>query len=491
MLSKFADVDPNEDPLIILQCGRAFTISTLDGILSMDQYYLRGGPSAEAPYVACKPPPEAMWDRSPTCPHCRSPITDMKRYGRPLRKAALDVTNKKFVSKWTARIKIADTAADLAARATRERNKEELERLGRGYSGAEELDRARRWKKETKEELSERMKKGKPHHLQTLFTKCGVSDADQLVWANFVAPLEEARREYEKILQGCKNFPIMKVYEAAVSMVERQREEDEIARNLGTLGITSEPTATAHASEQDQKAVVALPLPKPDSGMLIRCVFSAVQLELTLAELISERVFLVIASSTSACTDAWSAAIMAIFYNCESEISAATDLACEGDLKRLEAQAYLLAAETMYRRLDFCLHYPAHVMGLPADGAIDKDAVVPNLRGDARLKFAQMIDLRVKVLMEQARRTVPPSSQSVIEERTNVIASAMQKCLSRAQSEFYEHVTREEMIAVFRAMSAEFVSAGHCTQSVNAGKRCKRASVRNAVRLLAVEVTDL
>ncbi|KAK0433784.1 hypothetical protein EV421DRAFT_1718181 [Armillaria borealis] len=81
------------DKLITLDCGHVFTIETLDGHCQMTDYY---EVDEMGSYTGMKAPP-IDFQRLPSCPTCRSPIT-ARRYGRILKRANLDILEQNVAS---------------------------------------------------------------------------------------------------------------------------------------------------------------------------------------------------------------------------------------------------------------------------------------------------------------------------------------------------------------------------------------------------------
>ncbi|KAL4804436.1 P-loop containing nucleoside triphosphate hydrolase protein [Aspergillus unguis] len=96
LLQRYADIDVDEDPILFLACGHFYTRSTLDGVMSLKEYY-EIDPITEAIIR-----PRTSWRRTstaPGCPFCRRSLRDIHRYNRVVKKALLDESTKRFVSK--------------------------------------------------------------------------------------------------------------------------------------------------------------------------------------------------------------------------------------------------------------------------------------------------------------------------------------------------------------------------------------------------------
>ncbi|CAI5949305.1 unnamed protein product [Closterium sp. NIES-64] len=151
-LETLGEVNPNENPILVLACGHAYTVETLDDHLGLDEVYLQskplggadggsssggtvgygaagaatggddggasagnrssgtgaaaGGDGGAAPavgggttakWLAVLPFENGNLSALKGCPDCRQPITGLRRYGRMVNKALLDQSERKFV----------------------------------------------------------------------------------------------------------------------------------------------------------------------------------------------------------------------------------------------------------------------------------------------------------------------------------------------------------------------------------------------------------
>ncbi|KAJ3150080.1 hypothetical protein HDU86_006703 [Geranomyces michiganensis] len=100
MMTDLVDHDPDDEPLITLPCDHSFTLSTMDGIMRLQEYYERDASIGQ--WVQPLPINDGDPTATPSCPHCRSPISGIRRYGRVLNHAFLDQTVRKFDIQTTA-----------------------------------------------------------------------------------------------------------------------------------------------------------------------------------------------------------------------------------------------------------------------------------------------------------------------------------------------------------------------------------------------------
>ena len=92
-LEKLCDMNLNDDPLIVLTCGHAFAVSSLDQWLGIATVY---GQNVAGKFVDFKPLTEELSD-SKGCPSCRAPISSVRRYGRVLAKLHFQSVQKKYL----------------------------------------------------------------------------------------------------------------------------------------------------------------------------------------------------------------------------------------------------------------------------------------------------------------------------------------------------------------------------------------------------------
>ncbi|OAQ22438.1 hypothetical protein K457DRAFT_84858, partial [Linnemannia elongata AG-77] len=92
-----SDVDVNEDPLLVLPCGHALVMSSLDGLMEMNDYYEEdiNVLTGEVSFVKTKSLPNSEVPMI-GCPSCRAPIVRLVRYGRRIKYSQLVMRLKKF-----------------------------------------------------------------------------------------------------------------------------------------------------------------------------------------------------------------------------------------------------------------------------------------------------------------------------------------------------------------------------------------------------------
>jgi len=93
LLSAFEEVELSENPCIVLPCGHVLTLESMDGHMSMPDFYTLNG---EGLIVGLKNAAEPYSpSRINSCLRCRRPLRNLNRYSRIIRRALTDEPIKK------------------------------------------------------------------------------------------------------------------------------------------------------------------------------------------------------------------------------------------------------------------------------------------------------------------------------------------------------------------------------------------------------------
>ncbi|WPG98204.1 Hypothetical protein R9X50_00099100 [Acrodontium crateriforme] len=93
--STFEEIDLNENPCIMPSCGHMLTLETMDGHMSMSDFYTTNGEGSIVELKNSAEPFSASGMKS--CPTCRGPLRSINRYSRIVRRALIDEATKKFI----------------------------------------------------------------------------------------------------------------------------------------------------------------------------------------------------------------------------------------------------------------------------------------------------------------------------------------------------------------------------------------------------------
>ncbi|KAE8446008.1 hypothetical protein EG329_012647 [Mollisiaceae sp. DMI_Dod_QoI] len=95
MSSTYEEIDLDENPCIIPSCGHILTLESMDGHMSMADFYI----SNEAGEIVGLSKSSVPFSASAlkNCPQCRGPLRNINRYSRIVRRALIDESTKKFI----------------------------------------------------------------------------------------------------------------------------------------------------------------------------------------------------------------------------------------------------------------------------------------------------------------------------------------------------------------------------------------------------------
>lgn len=95
MASTFEEVNLEENSCIVPPCGHILTLESMDGHMSMSDFYTM---DAEGSIEGLKNNAEPFSaSEMKSCPTCRSPLRSLNRYSRIIRRAMIDEATKKFI----------------------------------------------------------------------------------------------------------------------------------------------------------------------------------------------------------------------------------------------------------------------------------------------------------------------------------------------------------------------------------------------------------
>ena len=96
---QYSDIDLDQSPCIFPACGHFLTVESMDGVMSISEYYTMSSDGEVSVPIAIKPSSEpfSMKDIK-VCSSCRGSLRDLARYGRLVRRAILDESTKKLVT---------------------------------------------------------------------------------------------------------------------------------------------------------------------------------------------------------------------------------------------------------------------------------------------------------------------------------------------------------------------------------------------------------
>lgn len=95
-MKTYMEVDPDENPIVVLGCGHFFTAETLDGLMGMGEVYIR---DRYGEFTGLKDISAGLAQSIPRCPDCQCPVRQYatQRYNRTVNRAVIDEMSKRFL----------------------------------------------------------------------------------------------------------------------------------------------------------------------------------------------------------------------------------------------------------------------------------------------------------------------------------------------------------------------------------------------------------
>ncbi|RUS19771.1 hypothetical protein BC937DRAFT_86940 [Endogone sp. FLAS-F59071] len=232
------EVDVNEDPLLVLSCGHALLMSSLDGLMELNRYYVESMVAGETSsvFTACLP---LLGDevKQQSCHLCRRPIVELFRYGRRIKYAQLSMRSKKNLKVQNTKVKEAKSHLQIAqdtienVQSTFVVSAAKFTPSGAVYEPALAFRKLRSLPA-TKHVL--------PKDFFFQIKKYGIPEEQEKLWIAHIKNLMKCYQAFEVIISSSVNSPSKKLFDAAVSHLFRAK----TSRAIGEFG---------HVADTDSK----------------------------------------------------------------------------------------------------------------------------------------------------------------------------------------------------------------------------------------------
>ncbi|KAF9093273.1 hypothetical protein BGX23_003500 [Mortierella sp. AD031] len=221
MQQTLAEVDVNEDPLLVPACGHALTMTSLDGMMELAQYYKEylDMSTGESTYVENLDLPNEQVSQV-CCPMCRAPILSLMRYGRRIKYAQLSMRLQKHALAQTNDMANVQDASEVARARVEQRQEAFLKAIAKVKAGEME---------EPPSSTATRTL-GRPATEGNFFPGAdflkitgvyGLPKEHGKEWRKLLAPLTKLFNQLTKINDDARESPSKRLFEAAVSHLYR------------------------------------------------------------------------------------------------------------------------------------------------------------------------------------------------------------------------------------------------------------------------------
>lgn len=397
-MAEYKDIDLDSDPCIFPDCGHALTTTSMDGQMSMSEYYdmdAEGRPTnikaASAPFSV---------DKVKVCPQCRGSLRNIARYGRIVRRAMLDESTKKFIA----------------------------------WSNARYVELAERL---LQEQQALREKNGKPKNDRQL---------NSLVLPRLIGPIFQQLQTLGRSVGDGRYVGISKLYFEIARFRAQVRVDEQPFQKVANLVLYANRQKALNSSFAFDEKVIQLRGFLLATSLGLNCLLSMFN---DFIHLCTERSF-----STKGAPVVDFSAIKA---QCQEVI----DLSIQTDRPQHQAEGHLYLAQIygLAVRLDVLTssdnseQVASASTGESSGAASSKTAPPDQTIREHNQKTGLTHIETVRALM--ANRSWSESSKSIMEADIEAIENML------SGGSFYRPVTADELRAVYAAMSREFSGTGH------------------------------
>ncbi|GBB94416.1 hypothetical protein RclHR1_02350015 [Rhizophagus clarus] len=270
----FNEIDWNEKRMIVLTCGHVYTMETMDTLMEMRDYY-EG--SIEEGWTSIKILPTLPMSAK-TCPACKTPIKNVKRYGRIINKYILDIQNKKFLLKCDSQFKeINMQIISFEDNLTNKRN--ELKNVL-----PKNEPRPMNVVLETHKVVNKKLPEIMPHkYFKKIGEFHGFDKKSRKAWDAHVGKLLECYQKLTSISEATKVSPHKRAFEVTASSLYqvKLKNEDSILEDHSSVSSPSVRNTLSSISETHQEMLsqVGISIPQMDQRIYLDAFFEIINIQ--------------------------------------------------------------------------------------------------------------------------------------------------------------------------------------------------------------------
>ncbi|CAI2180938.1 10853_t:CDS:10 [Funneliformis geosporum] len=272
----FCEVDWDKERMIVLSCGHTYTMTTMDNYMEMENYY----EVSKEEWASVKNLPTSP-SNIKTCPECRAPIKNIRRYGRIINKCTLDIQNKKFLIKYDRQLK--EITQEIIS--IEEKMKYNRDQLKFDLNSLPEVDvRPREVVLKEYCVISDELPDITPfQYFENVKKYHGFEENSEKVWTTHVGKLLKYYKKLTFILCATQRPPHKKAFEAAVSSLYRTKlakkdAEKDLTVELSNLKI-QDPPNTETLILQDAFSQIGISIPQVDHRIYLDTLFEMINIQ--------------------------------------------------------------------------------------------------------------------------------------------------------------------------------------------------------------------
>ncbi|KAF9349803.1 hypothetical protein BGX26_011932 [Mortierella sp. AD094] len=438
MMASLGETDVDEDPILVLSCGHALTMTTLDGMMDMSRYYEEQVDRATSNtlYLAKRTLP-GNEVKQVSCPSCRKPIMQLLRYGRRIKDAQLSLRLKKYqIIQENGIADIKDQFDDAEAQINMNHKSfmlalskiqadpcadpppPESRKLGKFAQESDPFPGSVFW---------------------SIDETYGIPPEHREEWAKHIRPAGILNKKLNTINKNAAMSPTKQVFEAAVARLYRLQQE---SRPTDGTDQDKSPDQDA-ASAMIQKCILKCGLPADGNG-------GSSYVE-SLAE--KTNALLLVLSEASSAMEAvgpntgWYFFVEDLRNCCLAYTHLTMKAAVKGHYERRVAYSRVILLDTLCDQVRW--------LGLRPVPDEDEDAKLVRFKAIDTLTESFMKEL--KVLKAHCPLGIKPECLA----RADATEKRMVTAVKTARGELNAPLTKAEKLQVFRAMAATLGGSGH------------------------------
>ncbi|KAG0209061.1 hypothetical protein BGX28_000161 [Mortierella sp. GBA30] len=437
------EIDVNEDPILVMSCNHALTISSLDGMMGMSEYY-HGDIDPNTGLIAFrskKPLPQGEI-KQVACHVCRKPIMGLLRYGRRIKHAQLSMRMKKFHISQQKPMKDAQEQLKVSNAMAEQHQKEFLAELRKVKAEARpEPPKIHRRKLGRSAGVTHRF----PHaELWEISETYGIPTEHETAWRRNLREPFRSFMQFMELSNSALESPTKQLFEAAVSHLYRLKTlptyDTSQDRGVGHSALVKE---TPIASDVIQACILECGLPLDGQGG--SCYVNSLQGLTNVLLIVLTQAFAAFGHVDASTGWYW---LVDDLINCTMTFASIfLEDAEKGKFERHKVYARVSRMNVAYRRMQWLGRKP-----MPSNEKAKKQ----------RLK---RVDETLEAFLSDNTEIRQNCPLGIIQEclsRADVLEEKMEDAYTVARGDaLYVPLTEEEKMQVFTAMQQTLLGSGH------------------------------
>ncbi|CAG8591908.1 3194_t:CDS:10 [Funneliformis mosseae] len=465
----FGEIDWDKERMIILSCGHVYTMTTMDNYMEMENYY----EVSKEIWISVKNLPTSPINIK-TCPECRAPIKNIRRYGRIIKKCTLDIQNKKFLIKYDRQLKeITQQIISIEERMIYKRDQLKFDLISLPNVDS----RPRGVVLKEYRVISDELPNITPfQYFENVKKYHGFEENSEKVWIIHVGKLLKYYKKLTFILCATQRPPHKKAYEAAVSSLYRTKLAKKIAKKDLTVGLSNlkvqDPQNTETLILQETFSQIGISIPQVDNRIYLDTLFEMINIQkiqfhevlFIIQEISKKQINLTLENSVNI-KDVWKKFAERLQTSIQDQLITFKGIAESTHYGRHLLLVNVEILEFDLKMIMYQLRYPPN-----ESGVVDKALRTKIIENCERIK-----ESIADILKSEGYNNAEETLKSGIHVRLENLSNKCDEVVICAEN-LSKTLSIEEKLDVHRAMNTEFQSSGHWYECPNGHPvKCGRA----------------